>query len=203
MDRTYYMLPHIPHAWKILERVGAMKDVMGGLVINDEVMDHFIDLEPAHISWAWMMGARTPEELKVLGKAILFAELISERDSKYKDQHYPRADPKYVKELADLIEQLKDEHEFVKEGHELLQKFRQEGRPFGKAVFEELEEVYGKPVNVQVLIMNDSIVVIEGDKTRVYSYGDVKLPVLIEHAERIVENGRFVGIRISGKKFSA
>ncbi len=67
LKRTYYMLPHIPHAWKILERVGAMKDVMSGLIINDEVMDKFYGLEPAHISWAWMMGARTPEELKVLG----------------------------------------------------------------------------------------------------------------------------------------
>ena len=67
MDRTYYMLPHIPHAWKILEKHGALKDVMGGLIINDEVMDKFKGLEPAHISWAWMMGARTPEELKVLG----------------------------------------------------------------------------------------------------------------------------------------
>jgi len=39
LDRTYYMLPHIPHTWKVLEKVGAMKEVMGGLVINDEVMD--------------------------------------------------------------------------------------------------------------------------------------------------------------------
>ena len=51
-----------------------MKEVMGGLIINDEVMDHFIDLEPAHISWAWMMGARTPEEIRTLGLAIQSAQ---------------------------------------------------------------------------------------------------------------------------------
>ncbi|WP_456368655.1 hypothetical protein [Geoglobus sp.] len=51
--------------------------------------------------------------------------------------------------------------------------------------------------------MNDSIVVIEDDKTEVYSYGDVEIPVLIGHVERIVENEEFRGVRISGKKFAA
>ncbi len=203
ITRTYYMLPHIPHAWKILERVGAMKDVMGGLIINDEVMDHFIGLEPAHISWAYMMGARTPEEIRTLGWAIRYAEGAAKID---KSEHFPRMDKEYVEELARWIEQFKDASKNIKAGYELLQKFRQEGRPFGKAVFEGSSDI---------LLLKDRVVIVEGDAeirgTSVIvkdgdafflDFSDLEgMKIQIESIEPVFEAGEFRGFRICAFRF--
>lgn len=200
MSRTYYMLPHIPHAWKILERVGALKDVMGGLIINDEVMDHFIDLEPAHISWAYMMGARTPEEIKILGEAIKFVKGFAEAPD---DKHYPRTDTEYLKEIAKWIEKYKDVEGFdvfIRPGYELLQKFRQEGRAFGKTVFDEedesLEDAGGEAG--AIVALKDSLVIMHGGKADVLSYGDNDIIIRVRRIERVEENGEFRGIKIEG-----
>ena len=121
-------------------------------------------------------------------------------------KHYPRMDPKYVKELADLIEQLKDERERIKAGYELLQKFREEGRPFGKAVFEGSSDI---------LLLKDRVVIVEGDAeirgTSVIvkdgdafflDFSDLEgMKIQIESIEPVFEAGEFRGFRICAFRF--
>ncbi len=113
-------------------------------------------------------------------------------------KHYPRMDPEYVKELADLIEQLKDERERIKAGYELLQRFRQEGRAFGKAVFDEedkgLEDAGGEAG--AIVALKDSLVIMHGGKADVLSYGDNDIIIRVRRIERVEENGEFRGIKI-------
>ncbi len=124
------------------------------------------------------------------------AKTIAERE-----KHYPRTDPEYLHELVELMEKFKYDSEIAK-GLELLEKFRQEGRPFGKTVFDESFHILLLKDKVMIVeggadIQGTSVIVRDGNAYFVDFSRLSGMKIEIESIEPLFEAGEFRGFRMN------